>query len=195
MNRREVLKNVAFWAGGAFSITALGVVYEGCQPKSSKKEGLLFNEELEMTIAEIANTIIPDTDTPGAKAAGVGPFIVMMINECYPQDIQKVFIKGIEDVQKRSESDYDKPFTAISSSERETLINTIEKEAKTHQKNNVGQEGKGISSHYFFLIKELTVLGYFTSQIGASQALTYIEVPGRYDGCMPLKKGQKAWAT
>jgi hypothetical protein len=192
MNRRDLLKIVALWAGGTFSIAALGV---GCQPKSSKKDGLLFNEELEMTIEEIANTIIPDTDTPGAKAAGVGPFIVMMINECYAQDVQKAFVKGIEDVQKRSVSDYDKPFTAITTSERKTLIDTIEKEAETHQKRNIGQGGKGASSHFFLLIKELTLLGYFSSQIGASQALRYIEVPGRYDGCMPLKKGQKAWAT
>ena len=202
MNRREALKNVAFWAGGAFSITTLGAVYQGCQPESSKKEvkpgekeSSLFNEDQEATIAEIANTIIPDTETPGAKAAGVGPFIVMMINECYPQDIQERFIKGIEDVQKRSVSGYDKPFTAILSSERETLLNTIEKEAGIHQKKNRGQVAKNVSPPFFTLIKELTLLGYFTSEIGATQALSYIEVPGRYDGCVPLEKEQKAWAT
>jgi hypothetical protein len=195
MNRREALKNVIFWGGGTFSIIALGIGYEGCQSKSSKKESLLFNEEQELIIAEIANTIIPDTDTPGARAAGVGPFIVMMINDCYPQDIQKVFIKGIDDVQKRSLSNYDKPFIAISSSERETLLNTFEKKAENQQKQDTDRAGKKDSPDFFTLIRELTFLGYFTSEIGATKALNYVEVPGEYNGCVPLKKGQKAWAT
>jgi hypothetical protein len=196
MNRREALKNVIFWTGGTFSITALGIGYEGCQSESSKKESSLFNKEQELIIAEIANTIIPDTDTPGAKAAGVGPFIVMMINDCYPQDIQKVFIKGIDDMQERSISNYGKYFTAISSPERKTLLNTVEKEAEIEQKKDIARAGKGKGSpHFFTLIRELTLLGYFTSETGATQALNYIEVPGKYDGCVSLKKGQKAWAT
>lgn len=201
MNRREALKNVAFLTGSAFSVTTLGAVFQGCQSQSSKeaippgKEGSLFNKEHEITIAEIADVIIPDTKTPGAKVAGVGPFIVMMINDCYPDDIQKIFIKGINDVQERSISDYDKPFTKISSIERKTLLNSIEKEAENEQKNNTSGAGKRDSPHFFTLIRELTFLGYFTSEIGATRALNYIEVPGRYDGCVPLKEGQKAWAT
>lgn len=201
MNRREALKNVAFLTGGAFSVTTLGILFQRCQSESSKevispgKEGSLFNEENEITIAEIANIIIPDTDIPGAKAAGVGSFIVMMINDCYPDDIQNIFIKGISDVQERSISDYNKSFIEISSPERKTLINTIEEEVENEQKKNTGHAGNRDSPHFFTVIRELTFLGYFTSEIGATKALNYIEVPGKYDGCVPLKKGQKAWAT
>ena len=119
----------------------------------------------------------------------------MMINDCYPEDIQKIFIKGINDVQERSIADHDKSFTEISSPERKTLLNTIEKEAENEQEKNMGHAGKKDSPHFFTLIRELTFLGYFTSEIGATKALNYIEVPGKYDGCVPLKKGQKAWAT
>ena len=49
--------------------------------------------------------------------------------------------------------------------------------------------------HYFLMLKQLTILGYFTSETGASQALNYIAVPGKYDGSYPYKKGDKAWAT
>jgi hypothetical protein len=50
-------------------------------------------------------------------------------------------------------------------------------------------------NHYFGMMKQLTLLGYFTSEIGATQALRYIAIPGKYEGCVPYKKGDKAWAT
>jgi hypothetical protein len=71
------------------------------------------------------------------------------------------------------------------------LLTAIDKEAKEYQ----AAKQKDDPSHYFTLMKQLTLLGYFTSEIGATQALRYEAVPGRYEGCVPYKKGDKAWAT
>lgn len=87
-----------------------------------------------MTIAEIADTIIPATGTPGAKAEGVGPFIVMMIHDCYPKDIQKIFIEGINEVEKSAESKFNKSFIAMHPAERERLLKEFAYETDEQKK-------------------------------------------------------------
>ena len=96
--------------------------------------------------------------------------------------------------------------------ERKDLLVALDKEARTYQEKirafdskenakevearNSGKqyERQRMSPHYFTMMKQLTLLGYFTSEIGSKQALRYNPVPGRYDGCAPYKKGDKAWA-
>ena len=192
MNRREALKNFTLLMSAGFSITALGIT--GCQTGSEREKETVFNEEHENILAEIADTIIPDTDTPGAKKAGVGPFIVMMMNDCYPDSTRKVVMNGVGEVQKRSKSEYKKPFVSMSLEDRENLLKKMEEEVK--DKSEVSKsESKGASPQFFKLVRELTLFGYFTSEIGATQALNYVAIPGRYEECTILEKGQKAWAT
>ena len=71
------------------------------------------------------------------------------------------------------------------------MLTEIDKEQKDYNKNKKPED----SNHYFSLMKQLTLLGYFTSEIGCTQALRYEAVPGRYEGCIPYTKGDKAWAT
>ena len=75
--------------------------------------------------------------------------------------------------------------------QKKALLTTLDREAKEHEKNKKKED----PAHYFTLMKQLTLLGYFTSEIGATQALRYVAVPGKYEGCIPYKKGDKAWAT
>lgn len=95
MERREALRNVALLMGGAISATTLGVLFDGCNSPARKD---LFSKEQQDMLADLADTIIPETSTPGAKAAGVGPFIKMMLEECYPEDAQNVFAKGLKEI-------------------------------------------------------------------------------------------------
>ncbi len=111
MNRRDALRNVALLMGGALSATTISVISEGC--KTSDKKGELFTANQQSTITELADTIIPTTGTPGAKAAGVGPFIAMMIKECYPENVQKIFTDGLDDLDDRSKSKFSNSFVAI----------------------------------------------------------------------------------
>jgi hypothetical protein len=203
MNRREALRNVAILMGGAISATTLGVVADGCKP--SKKNGELFSDKQQLIITELADTIIPATSTPGAKAAGVGPFIAMMIKECYPDNVQKTFIDGLDDLEKRSESKFSNSFVQINATQRAAVLQEVidelkkEKEEEKENEKKSGEKKKAASQSkkdpgFFQLAKELTMLGYFTSEIGTQQALVYSPVPGRYEGCTDMQPGQKAWA-
>jgi hypothetical protein len=224
MDRREAVKSVAFLIGGALSATTIATLFDSCN-EPGKNSGSLFNENQEKLITEIADIIIPTTKkSPGAKAANVGPFISMMIKDCYPADAQQAFLKGLEDVEKRADEQFKKSFLEISVKEREQLLTQIKDETVAAQKkekddmeaaqklelqtkadpksfkenpaqNPMAFKEKPKSKPYFFAIaRDLTMLGFFTSEIGATQAYEYVAIPGRYDGCVDLKPGQRVWA-
>lgn len=129
-------------------------------------------------LADVANVIIPDTDTPGAKAAGVEEFIVRVMRDCYELADQQKFYAGLDRLDKASRDAHEKNFVDLDASAKHQLIA------------NAARDDKG----FFKLMRELTVTGYFTSEIGATQALEYLPIPGRFEGDVALKPGQKAWA-
>ena len=187
INRREVLRRATYLLGGAITFSGFG----GCdmlnQVFVSDIESITSQESL---IAEIADTLIPDNNgVPGAKAAGLGPFIVLMMQDCYTADVQKQFADGLVKVDEVSKSKYNKLFISLTLKEREEIFKLFKAEA---QAQITAEESP---SQFFPLIYELTCLGYYTSEIGATKALRYVHVPGRYDACIPLQPGQKAWAT
>ncbi len=189
MNRREALSRVALVLGG--TIVGASSFLEGCRPADKKAiTGLDFSDDDIAYLDEIAETIIPATDTPGAKAAKVGAFMTVMVKDCYEEKDQKVFIEGMNTLNSESKKKFDRAFMEISPTDRFSLLAQIDNEAKEYAKNKKPED----PGHYFRLMKELTVLGYFTSEIGATQALRYVETPGRYEGCIPYTKGEKAWA-
>jgi len=134
MDRREAVKSVAFLMGGALSATTIGVFLDGCTTPSANKGANLFSADQEAMVTEIADIIIPNTKTPGAKAAGVGPWIAMMIKECYPQEAQDAFVKGLEDLDKRSKKEFDNPFLKISVKQRGQLLGKVRDETVAAQK-------------------------------------------------------------
>lgn len=189
MNRRDALSRVALILGG----TVVGASYflEGCKPADKKAgDAVNYSPEDVAYLDEIAETIIPATNTPGAKAAKVGAFMTVMVRDCYDEKDQKTFREGMDKVNDASKKKFDKVFMDITPQQRHELLVGIDKEAKDYAKN----KKKDDDNHYFRLMKELTLLGYFTSEVGATQALRYVESPGRYDGCIPYKKGDRAWA-
>ena len=212
MERREAIRNVTLLFGGAISASTFSILFESCS-QTEKKQGSenLFSTDQESLITEIADVIIPDTATPGAKAAGVGSFIVMMVKECYPDKVQKAFIEGLENVNKLSDSKFKNSFVNLSPEEKNQVIKEIadktiqlKKEDKEKEKvenersqmepnmrKKADQKGK---TYFFQLIRELTLLGYFTSETGATKTLAYLPIPGKFDACVDLKPGQKGWA-
>jgi len=220
MDRRDAVKSVAFLIGGALSATTIGVFLEGCHSNTTS-DANLFSADQEQMLPEIADIIIPTTKTPGAKAAGVGPWMSMMIKDCYPKEAQKAFVKGLEDLEERSKKEFSNSFVKISVAQREQLLSKLRDETVAEQKKEREESAKEEtakqsdiekkpekeragrpaaakkpeSKPYFFAIaRDLTLLGYFTSEIGATQAYEYIAIPGRYDGCVDLKPGQRVYA-
>lgn len=189
MTRRDLLQNVAVLLGGSivggsvFSIS-------GCK-STDKQVNTLFTESQVAFMNEIADTILPATGSPGAKAANVGSFMAVMVFDCYKENDQKVFMEGLKKIDELSEKQFSNSFVKADAKQRTELLTALDKEQKEYQE----KKEKDAPSHYFRMMKELTVLGYFSSKEGATQALRYIAVPGKYDGSYPYKKGDKAWAT
>lgn len=187
MNRREAISAVAILMGG--SLIGMDALVSGC--KTSKKEnGKLFSADDVLLLDEIGETIIPATDTPGAKAAKIGAFISQQVSDCYDDRHQKIFTQGLVTLDKQCKEKMGKTFMDNDAAKRLEFLNGLDAEQKAYSKEEKNKD----NPHYFRLMKELTLFGYFTSEIGAKQALRYIEVPGRYEGCIPYKKGDKAWA-
>jgi len=190
MNRREALTRVALIMGG--TVISGSLFLEGCKP-ADKKYGTeeKFTPDDVAYLDEVAETIIPTTNTPGAKAAKVGAFMTVMVNDCYDEKDQKVFKEGMGKLNAASKKKFDNGFLEITPAQRTELLSELDKEQAAFATSKKKDE----SQHYFFMMKELTLIGYFTSEVGATQALRYLPVPGRYDGNMAYKKGDRAWAT
>lgn len=197
MNRRDALSRVALILGG--TVVGANAFLEGCKPADKKtgdenndgKPVALFAATDSAYLDEIAETIIPATDTPGAKAAKVGTFMTVMVTDCYPEADQKVFLEGMKKLDEAGKKKNSKSFMDSSAEERKALLIEIDKEAKDYMASKKKEDPK----HYFRMMKELTLLGYFTSEPGATQALRYVAVPGKYEGCIAYKKGDRAWAS
>ncbi|WP_315819256.1 gluconate 2-dehydrogenase subunit 3 family protein [Paraflavitalea speifideaquila] len=190
MNRREAVSRVALLMGG----TVIGAEFflSGCKASDKKIAATLdFKPEDIAYLDEIAETIIPTTDTPGAKAAEVGKFMTVMVKDSYDEKNQKIFLEGMTKLDEATRKMHSTSFMSATPEQRKSLLTALDTEQKDYNK----QKKKEDPAHYFTLMKQLTLLGYFTSKIGATQALRYEAVPARYDGCMPYKKGDKAWAT
>jgi hypothetical protein len=189
MNRREALNMVALLMGG--TVVGGTVFLEGCKTADKKVAiGLPLAAEQISFLDEVAETIIPATNTPGAKAAKVGEFMHVMVTDCYDEKDQAVFIEGITKLNDASETKFKSDFLKLTPEQRKELLTGIDKEAKDY----AGSKKKEDPNHYFTLMKQLTLLGYFSSEVGATQALRYVPVPGKYEGCIEYKKGDKAWA-
>ena len=189
MNRRELIQNISLLLGGSIVGGSL-FTSTGCK-SSDKQVNAMFTESQVAYLNEIADTILPETSSPGAKAAKVGNFMALMVMDCYEERDQKIFMEGLEKLDDLSEQKYSNSFVAITSVQRTELLTALDKEQKSFQ----DKKEKDAPSHYFRMMKELTLLGYFNSKEGATQALRYIAVPGKFDGSYPYKKGDKAWAT
>jgi Gluconate 2-dehydrogenase subunit 3 len=163
-----------------------------------------------MTVAELADTIIPTTKTPGAKAAKVNEIIDVILKDCYKEADQKRFLEGLAQTNKLSQDAYGKAFAQLDSTQRIDIVKKLEADAKQQKADRANTQTAGAQADaqmprgrrgekagfapFFTILKDLTLTGYFTSEIGCTQALEYVAVPGRYDGCVTLKPGQKAWA-
>jgi hypothetical protein len=188
MNRREAVQHISLLLGG--TIVGSTFFLDGCKSNNEKEKEAAFTQEDAAYLDEIADTILPTTKTPGAKAAKVGSFMIVMVNDCYTPEQQKIFHDGMKKINDLSNKTSDKSFIESTSEQKHNLLVQLDKEQKDYMKNKKPDD----PSHYFRMMKELTLLGYFTSEIGCTQARRYVEVPGRYDGCVPYKVGDKAWA-
>jgi len=186
LNRRAAIERVATSLGGA--LVGGSALWSGCRAGPAKAPAQTADVGL---LDEIAETILPATDTPGAKAAKVGAFMALMVADCYDDREQKIFADGLRQLDARSLKMNGAKFLAATPAQRTALLTVLDQEA--HEDTLKKREDE--PAHYFRMMKELTMLGYFTSEVGATQALRWVPVPGRYDPCVNLEPGQRTWAS
>ena len=187
MNRRDALASIALLVGG--TLVGAEAFLTGCKT-TGKKEGLFALDDVAL-LDEVGDTILPTTaSSPGAKAAQIGQFMKVIVTDCYDEKDQKTFTDGIAKLNDASKKKYDKGFMELAPNQKHDLLVMLDAEAKDY---NAKKKEKD-PHHYFSLVKQLTVWGYFTSEVGAEKALRYLPVPGKYIGDLPYKKGDKAWA-
>ena len=186
LDRRAAVQRVAALLGGA--LVGGSALWNGCKRPSVGGPADATNVAL---LDEVAETILPATDTPGAKAAGVGAFMAVMVADCYDERDQRVFTGGIRQLEQRCRAMNGTSFMAATPAQRTALLTALDQE----QHEVMAKQSESEPAHYFRMMKELALLGYFTSEIGATKALRYVPVPGRYDPCVEYQAGERYWAA
>lgn len=194
MDRRDALRSVAILLGSAISAGTTEILFSSYTIPQAEKNAVTFSAAQIRTLTEISDVIIPTTkSSPGAKIAGVGKFIPMMVNDCYPAKQQQSFFRGLTDFEIQVNKAYGKSFALITLAERKKMLMILRDETIDQKKSRKPDK---IDLAYFFTVtRDLTSLGYFNSEVGCTKAREYIAIPGSYDGATVLKPGQKSWAT
>ena len=201
MNRREAIQKAALTLGYVLSASAVAGVLHGCKARPDlvyKPD--FFSEDQALTMSELVEIILPKTNTPGAKDAGVPGFIDSLLKEVYTAEQQNSFLTGLAAFDAEAKSSYGDNFGQCKKEDQLAFVKKKHNEA-IHSVGQAGAEGwwnskRGdIETPFIITVKELTILGFFTSEAGATQVLQYNQVPGSFQGCVPLEKVGKAWAT
>jgi Gluconate 2-dehydrogenase subunit 3 len=239
IDRREAIRRVTALLGGIALVGGNGLL-TGCRDRAGEEGAAAAGEFADFTaeeiafLDEVADTILPTTTTPGAKAAGVGPFMAVMVKDTYHAPEQRTFREGMTTLEEECREMHDVGFMEATPEQRLALLERLDREQWEHTQArerarreraeaapaapadsaeaeaylpDQRQEAAGTADvggaaaitadappHYFRMMKELALLGYFTSEIGYNQAMRYVEAPGRFDPCLPYTAGEKSWA-
>ncbi len=187
MNRRDAIRHSATWAGVAALWASLPA-----RTWAALALPAGWSEDEEQLLTLIGDTIIPTTaESPGASAVGIGRFIIVQATACFPAGAAEMLRRGLKEIQAVSVAQFAREFAELGVAQREQVLADYEARAASTKGSALGS---GSNVHPFRLMKELTLLGYFTSKPGATQALRYLPVPGGYKGSVKLGPDERSWA-
>ena len=198
ITRREALGRVAILLGGAISAPTLAGVLDAATRRAwATAQGwtprTLSASQMEL-VAVIADHIIPETDTPGARAAGVHRFVDTLLTDHYPVAERDRFLAGLGGVDEQSRSRHGKPFVECAPGQRVALLAEMDEEAYAPRGSDTPPATPAGEKTWFFRrMKELTLVGYYTSEIGATQEL-HVSPFGPYHGDIPYRSVGRSWA-
>jgi Gluconate 2-dehydrogenase subunit 3 len=220
INRREAILRVTALLGG-IALVGSDALLSGCRAEPNTDAPFTADEVA--FLDEVADTMLPPTKTPGAKAAKTGAFMALIVTDSYGANDRKIFREGMRKLDDASRKANNVSFMAATPAQRLSVLQAADREQQAldaarrdaQQKKykamltDVRTEAQpsptdaGVANaitaeppaHYFRMMKELALLGYFTSEIGCTQAQRYVETPGRFEPCVPYHVGDKAWAA
>jgi len=207
ITRREAIQSVAALLGGA-ALTGgdrlLAFSFDAAALEQATAKGVgSFSAADVALLDEIAETILPETSTPGAKAARTGAFMALMATDVYTPQNRDVFADGLRKVDGATKSAHGVTFMQASPAQRLSVLQSLDREQKAVMDARRPEPSRRAPApassadeppHFFRLMKELALLGYFTSEVGCTRAMRYAESPGRFDPCAPHQPGDRSWA-
>lgn len=202
MNRREFLQCAALLAAGA-SASQLGIAltveqqaYLAAAPNYNASAVDYLTPAQRRIIAAMAEIIIPRTDTPGAIDAGVPAFIELMAADWLNEEERAIFDAGVADMESRIPAETGKPFDQLSAAQQLKIMQDLEDAASDSPWYDLGETRRDFVSDAPFIcqLKELTIWGFFSSEVGSTQVLRHNPMPMRFDGDIPLGPDDSSWA-
>ena len=205
--RRDVLQIVTTLVGGAALAggeRVLAFSFDDAARAAAAQGTRLFPAADVAMLDEIAETILPETSTPGAKAAKTGGFMALMVTDAYDARERQVFLDGLRQVDEACRRAHGVRFMEATPAQRLSVVEALDREqksamdARTPARTNrapAAPPAPDEPAHYFRMMKELALVGYFTSEIGYTRAMRYLESPGRFDPCAPHAPGDTIWAS
>jgi hypothetical protein len=145
-----------------------------------------FNPQQNAIVTTIAELIIPQTDTPGAKAARVNEFIDLILTEWYDEEEKSTFMTGLADVDSRTHELYGKDFVDCAEKQQVEILRALDDEVAAREQDARRRRNHPPEKNFFFMMKQLTLVGYYTSQVGFEQELHGEIIPARHVACVPL---------
>lgn len=189
IDRRAAVRRVAALLGGAALVggtSLLTACVTDRERRTAAEAGVgEFTREDIALLDEVAETILPETDTPGARAARVGAFMALMVTDTYTEQDRRIFRDGMAALEAGPD-----PFLRAGPAARLARLEALDREQKAY----MDARAEDAPAHFFRMMKELALLGYFTSEIGYTRAMRYVESPGRFDPCASYQPGDVSWA-
>ena len=199
MNRRDVLRMLTAGAVLPAMTPELFAFYRQAHPDASYSLRTL-NPHQNDTVVAMIDQIIPATDTPGAKAARVNEFIDVILTEWATDEGRRNFLDGLADVDKQSNELFGKDFAAASASQQLTLLRSMDDAvsiARTEMRrraSNTPDEERDtqLKGKFFVVFKNITLHGYYTSEVAFTKELNLEIIPGSFHGCAAVPANRKA---
>jgi len=184
ISRRDAVRAGTIALAGAY--LAAGTLLGACDDDrvaTGASAGARLSADDARLLEDVADTLLPDTaSSPGAKAAGVGTILLLLVNECSDEETQRRLRDGVAQFRAMCRDRCGGDFTALPASARQAMLVEVDAESQ-----RLGD------THWFHLARDLMLQAYFSSEVGMTKALRYVRVPGRWTGCVPLQPGQPAW--
>jgi hypothetical protein len=196
MHRRDLFRILAAGAAlPALSPNALAMIREA--QSTQNREPKTLNAHQDATVTVMAERIIPETDTPGAKGAKVNEFIDVILTDWATTKERQQFLDGVASVDEQSNKLYGKNFVDCAAPQQESLLRSLDEQwvseellPKPHL-TGYQKRDQQLQGNFFGTFKRITLYGYYTSEIGFTQELKKVIIPGSYHGCIPVSEPRK----
>jgi hypothetical protein len=156
-----------------------------------------LNPHQDATVTAMAELIIPQTETPGAKAVRVNEFIDLILTEWYDDEDRTKFLEGLANVDTQARDLFGKDFVDCPAAQQKQLLTALDEQLTEKRQADIFSSHRRrrellANNDFFYALKQLTLVGYFTSEEGAKQALHYEVIPSKHIQCAPLEEAEVA---